>query len=260
MPRRGGRPATGVSVTATPTTRTAARIIARVHGHSKDNRIRMLSCGLECSGAAGHSFATAVVEPVLLRAQAGATPGNGEPWPVYPPGYNASCGAQASDTLSKWGGESSQTADTVADTVVVVDAWADPLGLQAARALRPSGARPPSTTSRRATPATTPTRASARSCRAARCSTRGAEGSAARRRSRPREASTSRTRTPCRIFCLLCCVVLLPERLRSDMVIFGRIYCEFDDPEQFKEYYVRPHSAPLALLHLCCCFCAAAYC
>ena len=59
---------------------------------------------------------------------------------------------------------------------------------------------------------------------------------------------------------VLCCVVLLPERLRSDMVIFGRIYCEFDDPEQFKEYYVRPHSAPLALLHLCCCFCAAAYC
>ena len=76
-----------------------------VHGHSHQLPNHVLSCGLECSGAAGHSFATAVVEPVLLRAQAGATPGNGEPWPVYPPGYNASCGAQASDTLSKWGGE-----------------------------------------------------------------------------------------------------------------------------------------------------------
>ena len=37
------------------------------------------------------------------------------------------------------------------------------------------------------------------------------------------------------------------------MVVFGRIYCEFDDPEQFKEYYVRSRSAlllaaPLLLL------------
>ena len=29
------------------------------------------------------------------------------------------------------------------------------------------------------------------------------------------------------------------ERLLIMVVFVGRIYCEFDDPEQFKEYYVR---------------------